>query len=86
MKKLIEKLSDPSKAAEVLANIQTLLEEANNAFTCLSADDQNVLMDYHNAEGCIGLTLRNGLTASNELLEALRPEFVSRQEISIPEL
>ncbi|MBP8275575.1 MAG: hypothetical protein KAX55_01605 [Propionivibrio sp.] len=67
------KLDDPLKVERALLNIQTLLEEANNVFGSLSPTDQNVLTDFHNAEGSISLTLRNGLTATDELLDAIRP-------------
>ena len=67
------KLDDPLKVERALLNIQTLLEEANNVFGSLSPADQNVLTDFHNAEGSISLTLRNGLTATDELLDAIRP-------------
>lgn len=66
-------LGDPDKAEQALLNIQTLLEEANNVFSGLSRTDQNVLTDFHNPEGSISLTLRNGLTATEELLDAIRP-------------
>ncbi len=72
-KDIYSKLDDPHKVGRALLNIQTLLEEANVVFRGLSVADQDVLSDFHNAEGSISLTLLRGLTATEELLDAIRP-------------
>lgn len=71
MSEFSEKLNEPDKALNALMNIQTLLLEANNVFRSLSPGDQNTLMEVHSEAGSMGLTLRNSLSSSEQLIEMI---------------
>ncbi len=68
----LNQLGDPNRAEQVLSNIKTLLEEANNLFGSLSRDDQDVLTDFYHGEGSIALTLRNGLKVAEDLIDTIQ--------------